>query len=237
MHGVCWSALNKPQLLEAFYGPESDLLSPDTPRHLNLQIDEIKYQELNPPTYFKTNEFTEVFQEIVDTYGVPSYKEINPAYYTTITFPFLFGIMFGDIGHGALLVMFTTILICFEKRILASAPQLDELFRFRYMLLLMGIFAMFCGFIYNDFLSIPLNLFGSCYNLKTGQRNSPNCVYKAGIDPVWYISTQEILVLNSIKMKISVIFGVAHMTLGLIQKGLNAIYFKKKSDFIHVFLP
>ena len=69
-----------------------------------MQIEEIKYTELTPPTYFKTNEFTGVFQEIVDTYGVPSYKEINPALYTCVTFPFLFGVMFGDMGHGILLL-------------------------------------------------------------------------------------------------------------------------------------
>jgi V-type H+-transporting ATPase subunit a len=38
-------------------------------------------------------------------------------------------------------------------------------------------------------------------------------------------------------MKMAVIIGVAHMTLGLLQKGLNAIYFKSKLDFIHEFVP
>lgn len=66
---------------------------------------------MNPPTFFKTNEFTEVYQQIVDTYGVPSYKEINPAIFTTVTFPFLFGLMFGDIGHGSCLFIFATMLI------------------------------------------------------------------------------------------------------------------------------
>lgn len=53
-----------------------------------------------PPTYFRLNEFTAPFQNIVSTYGVPKFKEVNPAYFSIITFPFLFGVMFGDVGHG-----------------------------------------------------------------------------------------------------------------------------------------
>lgn len=52
------------------------------------------------PNYFRENEMLFGFQEIVDTYGVPRYKELNPAVFTLVTFPFLFGVMYGDIGHG-----------------------------------------------------------------------------------------------------------------------------------------
>lgn len=90
----------------------------------------------------------------------------------------------------------------------------------------MGLFTTYCGFIYNDFLSLPLKILGSCYKFSNGDKKYPGCFYSFGVDPVWYFSVQEILVLNSIKMKIAVIIGVTHMTLGLLQKGLNALYFR-----------
>jgi len=64
-----------------------------------------------PPTYFKQNDLIFPFQEIVNTYGVPRYREANPALFTIVTFPFLFGVMFGDIGHGSLLTLFGLFLL------------------------------------------------------------------------------------------------------------------------------
>jgi len=44
---------------------------------------------------------------------VASYKEINPAPFYMVTFPFLFGVMYGDVGHGFLLLMTGLALIFF----------------------------------------------------------------------------------------------------------------------------
>jgi len=43
--------------------------------------------------------------------------------------------------------------------------------------------------------------------------------------------------MNSLKMKMAVIFGVAHMTLGIFLKGLNAKNFNKGLDFYFEFIP
>jgi len=54
------------------------------------------------------------------------------------------------------------ILLCIKAPLLKNT-ELGVLVSVRYLLLMMGFFACYCGFLYNDFLSIPLNLFGSCY--------------------------------------------------------------------------
>ncbi|XP_034049284.1 V-type proton ATPase 116 kDa subunit a-like [Thalassophryne amazonica] len=106
-----------------------------------------------PPTFNKTNKFTSGFQNIVDAYGIGSYREINPAPYTIITFPFLFAVMFGDMGHGTLMTCAALYLVIRESRLLSQKSDnemFNTVFAGRYIILLMGIFSIYTGIIYND---------------------------------------------------------------------------------------
>ena len=67
----------------------------------------------HPPTH--TPQLSEGFQSIVNSYGTARYREVNPAVFTIITFPFEFGIMFGDIGHGFMLFGLALYLLYLEK--------------------------------------------------------------------------------------------------------------------------
>lgn len=98
---------------------------------------------------------------ITDTYGVPRYKEINPSLFSLMTFPFLFGVMFGDMGHGGLLMLFGIFLLI-KNESLKSTPM-ATFANIRYFIFFMGFFAFYCGFIYNDFMSLSFDFFGSCY--------------------------------------------------------------------------
>jgi V-type H+-transporting ATPase subunit a len=71
--------------------------------------------------------------------------------------------MFDDIGHGLLLFLFGLYLTLKNDEIQKSDNPLKLALKARYLLLLMGFFAFYSGWMYNDFLSIPLGIFGTCY--------------------------------------------------------------------------
>ena len=45
------------------------------------------------------------------------------------------------------------------------------------------------------------------------------------------MTTNRLAFNNNIKMKLSVIFGILHMTIGILHKGANSIFFKRLPDF------
>ena len=238
--GEVWIPLEKYQLVQ-----DSLLkITEKDPNKLTAVLSDFENDENSkPPTYLILNDFTYPFQTIVSEYGVPRYREANPGLFTIITFPFMFGVMFGDIGHGGLILLLSIWLVLKKDEILKTMPDLKTLVKTRYFFLMCGFFAFFNGWIYNDFFAMPLGIFGSCYKneidengKKTAKRNG-YCVYPIGLDPKWYVAVNELSFLNSFKMKMSVIIGVLQMILGLFLKGMNGIYFGDYVDFLFEFIP
>lgn len=58
---------------------------------------------LTPPTKLKQSWFVKPFSMFVEMYGVPSYKDFDPTVFVALSYTLLFGIMFGDVGQGAVL--------------------------------------------------------------------------------------------------------------------------------------
>ncbi|XP_067392438.1 V-type proton ATPase 116 kDa subunit a 4 [Emydura macquarii macquarii] len=218
--------------------------------------------KMAPPTFNRTNKFTAGFQNIVDAYGVGSYREMNPAPYTIITFPFLFAVMFGDCGHGAVMLGFALWMVTNEKTLMAQKSTNEiwnTFFGGRYLILLMGIFSIYTGFIYNDCFSKSFNIFGSSWHVRPMFNNTwklhdleDNNVlqldpavpgvysgnpYPFGIDPIWNIAANKLTFLNSYKMKMSVVMGITQMVFGVILSLFNHIYFKRTVNIILQFIP
>jgi V-type H+-transporting ATPase subunit a len=175
-----------------------------------------------PPTYMKTNKFTQAFQTIIDAYGTAKYQEINPGLPTLITFPFLFAVMFGDAGHGLIMTLAALALIYWEKPLQRS--KLDDLFVMlfygRYIMLLMGVFSIYTGLLYCDVFSKDIALFGSMWEWPRDLRPGATAVatrkagytYPFGLDWRWHDTDNDLLFSNSYKMKLSILLGWAHVS-------------------------
>jgi V-type H+-transporting ATPase subunit a len=217
-----------------------------------------------PPTYFRTSKYTAAFQDIVDAYGIARYREANPAVFSIITFPFLFAVMFGDIGHGILMLMAAGYLVAAEKKLGKKdlGDILGMMFGGRYVILLMGIFSIYTGFIYNEFFSIVTTIFGPskfacatdasitnpddmkmdhtlCPSALTSglAMTSPGRSYPFGVDPAWHGTRTELPYLNSLKMKMSIVFGITQMNLGILMSYFNQKYFADPLSTICEFVP
>ncbi|KAG7406122.1 V-type proton ATPase subunit a [Fusarium oxysporum f. sp. rapae] len=211
-------------------------------------INEIRTNK-KPPTYLKTNKFTEGFQTIVNAYGTATYQEVNPAMPVIVTFPFLFAVMFGDFGHAVIMLSAALAMIYWEKHLKKVSFELFAMiFYGRYIVLVMAIFSLFTGLIYNDVFSKPMTIFDSAWTFNklgggqeempvTGTLDEDGHRYPFGLDWAWHGSENELIFSNSYKMKMSVILGWAHMTYSLCFSYINARHLKKPIDIWGNFLP
>ena len=56
---------------------------------------------VEPPTLFAPGAVAGRFRPLVDTYGAPGTRDIDPTLFAAVSFVLMFGMMFGDAGHGA----------------------------------------------------------------------------------------------------------------------------------------
>ncbi len=57
------------------------------------------------PTLVRSPRWLQPFEELVTTFGLTSYNELDPTLIVTVTFLIMYGMMFGDLGHGLLLLL------------------------------------------------------------------------------------------------------------------------------------
>lgn len=60
---------------------------------------------VEPPTLFRPAAVRSSFEPLVSSYGTARYRDIDPTLFTAVSFVVMFGMMFGDVGHGLVLAL------------------------------------------------------------------------------------------------------------------------------------
>ncbi len=114
--------------------------------------------EFQHPT-FKDEEFPTdiehrgIFTPIVNlvtSYGSPLYTEIDPTLFMFFTFPLIFGMMFADIGHGAVLALLSVLALIAKRKKIVVNELLDYFIRGAELLFLCGISSILWGFVFGS---------------------------------------------------------------------------------------
>lgn len=92
----------------------------------------------SPPTKLKNPKIFKPFEMYIRMYGLPAYNEVDPTIFVALTYSFIFGAMFGDVGQGLLLVFVGFLLYHLKKINLAAIIGTA------------GIFSTFFGFMFGS---------------------------------------------------------------------------------------
>ncbi len=145
-----------------------------------------------PPTALKNPKIFRPFEMFIRMYGLPAYNEIDPTIFVALTYSFIFGIMFGDVGQGLCLAIGGFILYRKKKMDLAAIVGSC------------GIFSTIFGF-----------LFGSFFGFE-------NIIKPAWIRPASYMATVPFIGKLNYIFIITVAFGMFIILLSMVFNMINS---------------
>ncbi|MCK5812253.1 MAG: V-type ATP synthase subunit I [Clostridiales bacterium] len=82
--------------------------------YIEEDADDAKYT--TPPTKLKNTRFATPYEMLITMYGLPAYNTIDPTSFVAITYTIMFGIMFGDVGQGAIFLLAGLFLALVKKK-------------------------------------------------------------------------------------------------------------------------
>ena len=92
-----------------------------------------------PPTKLKNPKLFKPFEMFTRMYGLPAHDEMDPTMFIALTYTFIFGAMFGDVGQGLCLFVLGGLLYKVKKMDLAGIISIA------------GLFSTFFGFMFGSF--------------------------------------------------------------------------------------
>jgi V/A-type H+-transporting ATPase subunit I len=180
------------------------------PSHLSSVENGLDAKERQtPPTLVRVPSWSSPLQSVIDNFGIPSYHETNPLVFMILTFPLIYGLMFGDFGEGPIFLALGLFLLWLKRR-KVKIFEIGQLFvNGAELIVMLGIGVTIFGFLFGDF-------FGFESQAVFGLRPFFNPNEGA------FAATPDISHLL-IYMSVILLFGVGHYLSGLVISTYNKV--------------
>lgn len=146
-----------------------------------------------PPTKLKNPKLFKPFEMYVQMYGLPAHDEMDPTILVGLTYSFIFGAMFGDVGQGLLLLIGGGLLYHFKRIPLAGIVATA------------GVFSTIFGF-----------LFGSIFGFE-------DIIDAVWLRPIEHMTTLPFIGKLNTVFIVAVAFGMAVIIFSMILHIINAL--------------
>lgn len=146
-----------------------------------------------PPTKLENPKIFRPFEMFVQMYGLPSHDEFDPTVFVGLTYSFIFGVMFGDVGQGLLLLIGGGLIYYFKKAPLAGIISTA------------GIFSTIFGF-----------MFGSIFGFE-------DVIKPLWLRPIDHMTTLPFIGKLNTVFIVAVAFGMGVILVAMILHIINAV--------------
>ena len=168
------------------------------------QDDPASVKEQTPPVLLKNNFWARLFQPFTEMYGLPAYNEFDPTFLMAVTYSILFGLMYGDVGQGLVLVGLGIFLYKVKDMWLGG------------ILGSVGVFSTLFGFVFGSFFGYE-HLIPGFHVLESGANATRILIVSAAMGAVIITMMMVINITNGIRQKdIKKIFFTNNSLAGII---------------------
>ncbi len=172
-----------------------------------VELEEIGEEE-EAPVLLKNNKFSDSVEGILSSYGLPGKGEIDPTFFMSVFYVFLFGMMLSDAAYGAIIAVGCGVA-------LVKFPRMEEGLRKTLKLFFWcGLSTVFWGIMFGSY-------FGDLVNVVSGNYLG----HEVAIPAVWFEPLDDPMKL----LIYSLLFGIIHMFIGL---GLKGYMLLKDRDIV-----
>ena len=168
-------------------------------------------EEEEPPVLLHNNRFSESVEGVLASFGLPAKGEIDPTFFTSIFYVFLFGLMLSDAAYGLIVSLACGIVLLKFPRMETNLRKSVQLFFW------CGLSTLFWGVLFGGYFGDALDVISETF-----------FGHKISIPALWFVPLNEPMRM----LLYSMLFGVIHLFTGLALKGYMYIRDHKYVDFV-----